>query len=531
LPAAKKNEEFHRRKCGKEAVMKFSTSSEAIAELEREHAPKSASWDYHDSTGEPVGVIVRWDRPDGKDIRPVRRDGDHWVIGGMAAPRPLYRLPNLANAPQVFVCEGEKAADAARSIGLVSTTSPHGANSAAKADWRPLAGKEVVIVPDNDDAGRKYANDVARILVELDPAAQIKVVQLPGVPEHGDIVEWIENHGEAAEPEELRRQLLDLVAIAEPYTTAQPLNVLTRYAPFPVHVLPPPLGDFVSEAARATVCDLAFIVLPLLAALASAIGNTRRIMLKDDWCEPSILWAAILGESGSNKTGAITKGTAILNQLQSEALMDYQSRLDGYEREKLEYEAALAEWKRAKSGKRGDPPEKPIEPVPRRLIVSDATIEALADRLEHAPRGLLLVRDELAGWLRSFDQYKSSKGGDAAHWLSTYNATRLMMDRKTGDRKLVDVPRAAVSITGGIQPETLRRSLGQEHFDDGLASRLLLAYPPKRPQGWTDATVDKKLHRALHVVFERLLLLDFDYGPAGERLPKDLPITAAAKSI
>jgi hypothetical protein len=75
------------------------------------------------------------------------------------------------------------------------------------------------------------------------------------------------------------------------------------------------------------------------------------------------------------------------------------------------------------------------------------------------------------------------------------------------------------------------RCLGQEHFDDGLASRLLLAYPPKRPQGWTEVTVDEKLDRALHLVFERLLLLDFEYGPAGERRPKDLPLTAAAKSL
>jgi hypothetical protein len=110
------NKEYRRQSGGKEAVMKFSTSTEAIAELEREHGPKSASKDYHDASGELVGVIVRWNRPEGKVIRPVSRDGDHWVISGMPAPRPLYGLPDLAAAAQVFVCEGEKAADAARSV-------------------------------------------------------------------------------------------------------------------------------------------------------------------------------------------------------------------------------------------------------------------------------------------------------------------------------------------------------------------------------------------------------------------------------
>ncbi len=84
----------------------------------------------HNTEGKPVGVVVRWDRPGGKDIRPVSRNGEGWIIGGMPGPRPLYRLPDLADAKRVYVCEGEKAADAARSIGLIATTSPHGSKSA-----------------------------------------------------------------------------------------------------------------------------------------------------------------------------------------------------------------------------------------------------------------------------------------------------------------------------------------------------------------------------------------------------------------
>jgi putative DNA primase/helicase len=80
----------------------------------------------------------------------VARWGDKWIIGGMPEPRPLYGLPDLADIKRAYVAEGEKAADAARSIGLVATTSPHGSKSAEKADWSPLAGKEVVILPDND---------------------------------------------------------------------------------------------------------------------------------------------------------------------------------------------------------------------------------------------------------------------------------------------------------------------------------------------------------------------------------------------
>ena len=142
----------------------YATAREAVAALERWHGKRSALWTYHGASGEPVGLIVRWDRPQGKDIRPVSRLGSRWFIGAMPAPRPLYRLPELADAPRVYITEGEKAADAARSVGLIATTSAHGSKSASKTDWTPLAGKECVLLPDNDDAGRRYADEVAAIL-------------------------------------------------------------------------------------------------------------------------------------------------------------------------------------------------------------------------------------------------------------------------------------------------------------------------------------------------------------------------------
>lgn len=123
------------------------------------------SWTDHDADGEPVGIVLRWDLPDGKkNIRPVSRHADGWRLSGMPDTRPLYRLPELANADRVFVCEEEKAADAARSIGLTATTSAHGSSSAKQTDWGPLAGKAVVILADHDAPGRQYAATVADIL-------------------------------------------------------------------------------------------------------------------------------------------------------------------------------------------------------------------------------------------------------------------------------------------------------------------------------------------------------------------------------
>jgi putative DNA primase/helicase len=159
---------------------------------------------------------VRWNVPadpsdpeskPSKRILPVSRraDGSGWIIGGMPTPRPLYFLPELLATPagsRVYVTEGEKAADAAQAVGLTATTSPHGAKSAGKADWSPVAGREVVILPDFDEAGERYADDVARLATAAG-AKSVRVVRLAelwaGMPEGGDMADLIENRGGEAD--------------------------------------------------------------------------------------------------------------------------------------------------------------------------------------------------------------------------------------------------------------------------------------------------------------------------------------------
>jgi len=203
----------------------YATAQDAIGELERKHGTHSAAWTYHDAAGEVVGMIVRWDTAGDKDIRPVSKSAKGWIVGGMPEPRPLYRLPELLASPdeRVYVCEGEKATDAAVSIGLLATTSPHGCESAKTADWGPLAGRDVVILPDNDAAGQGYVQDVMSILLKLDPATTVKVVELPDLPPKGDIYDWVEAH-DATEPDALRAQVEQLVGAASPIDASEVLG-------------------------------------------------------------------------------------------------------------------------------------------------------------------------------------------------------------------------------------------------------------------------------------------------------------------
>ncbi len=174
----------------------YPTAHDALASLERQRGKRAGVWTYHNADGEPVGLVARWDLPDGKKtFLPISSNGSGWTVTGMPEPRPLYRLPELAKAERVFVCEGERATDAVRSLDLVATTSVNGSQSPGKSDWSILAGKEVTILPDNDADGEKYARKVTAILTKLKPVTTIKLVRLPGLPAKGDAVDWLERGG------------------------------------------------------------------------------------------------------------------------------------------------------------------------------------------------------------------------------------------------------------------------------------------------------------------------------------------------
>lgn len=298
---------------------------------------------------------------------------------------------------------------------------------------------------------------------------------------------------------------------------------------FPVDLLPQPLRQYVREGSEATGCDPSLIALPALAALASAVGNTRRLQLKRTWYALPILWTAIVGESGVQKSTGYQLAIKPVQRRQ-------QLLLERYNADRQRYEARMEHWDREKIRRRPDAatrPEKPTPPVAERVIVGDTTVEALAPLLKDNPRGLLLGRDELRGWLGSFDRYASGSKGksDEAHWLSMYNGGSMLVDRKTAQSGPIFVPSAAVCITGGIQPGTLRRALGVEHRESGLAARLLMSYPPRRPKQWTEADMSPDVAQGYEDLFARLYSLQPTTDADGKSVPVTLTLDDDAKAL
>ncbi len=298
------------------------------------------------------------------------------------------------------------------------------------------------------------------------------------------------------------------------------------YEPFPVELFPEPIQTFLKSGSSALCCDPAYIATPLLAGLSVAIGNTCKIQLKRGWTEPAVIWSAIVGDSGTLKSPAIDLALKFIREKQDEEMQLYKAACEDYERNKDEYFQAMVDWKK---NQEGEVPSQPVEPISTRWIVGDITVESLVQILQNSERGLLLLRDELSGWIRSFDQYKSGKAGDAAHWLEMHRAATLIVDRKSSDPKTVYVPHAAVSVTGGIQPEILQRVLGREYFENGLTARLLLAMPPRQPKRWNEQEVDSSVEQAMAGLFKNLLSLQFNSQAESTARPNILHLSDSGK--
>jgi heme oxygenase len=533
----------------------YATPAEAQKAYERKLGKPLSVHEYVDEHGQHVGRVIRWQLPRvGKEIRPASLHADGWRLEQMPEPRPLLGLPAITEVVgRVYVVEGEKCVDALKALGLPATTSSGGAMAAGKTDWRPLAGREVVILPDNDDAGQKYAQEVAKILLDLDETTVVKVVELEGLEAGEDVADLAEAcRGQEPKLEALRQKLARMADEAPPLqpevsqaaaassTTSSTASSSTStksppveaYRPFPVDALPEPLASFVREAAAAIGCDEAYLGLPALTAAGAAIGTTRRIELKAGYAAPPILWSAIVGESGTAKTPALNAVLEPVREHEGRLREEHRLELDEYEVGLELYEKARSAWRSSKAAD-VDPPRRPSEPAGRRALVVDSTVEALAVVMADNGRGLLLARDELAGWLGSFDRYAGKAGGgsDEAFYLSAYSGIRHDVDRRTGGRRTIHVRQAALSITGGIQPAVLRRALGAERRESGLLARLLLAAPPPRPQKWTEAEVSFSTRQAYVDLLARLYALQPDLDAEGREAARLVRLSPEARRL
>jgi Protein of unknown function (DUF3631) len=153
-------------------------------------SPFVAQYIYKQADGTPYLKLCRTAE---KQFPQFHWDGSAWKKGKPKGPKIPYRLPELVAAPvttTVYFCEGEKDADALHALGLVATTCSEGAPNGWRDELVPwFKDRHVVVPPDNDDAGRRFARKVAKALFSI--AASVKVVELPDLKENQDVSDFL----------------------------------------------------------------------------------------------------------------------------------------------------------------------------------------------------------------------------------------------------------------------------------------------------------------------------------------------------
>lgn len=179
------------------------------------------TYDYTDEDGKTLHQTVRFEP---KNFSQRHLENNKWVWN-LHCRRVLYHLPEIVKlepGATVYLCEGEKSADAIRALGVVATTNAMGAGHWHKSYSETLRGLRVVILPDNDKAGIEHAQEVTRALYGT--AASVHVLKLPDLESKGDPYDWVEAGGNLETLQELSANLPD-APIVEPVSNSGPYTI------------------------------------------------------------------------------------------------------------------------------------------------------------------------------------------------------------------------------------------------------------------------------------------------------------------
>lgn len=261
-------------------------------------------------------------------------------------------------------------------------------------------------------------------------------------------------------------------------------------APAPIldnDALPAGWESWIAAEAEACACPRDYVAASLIGAASAWIGNTRRVTATADWIEPAHVWFALIGAPSAGKSPALRPMVEASRVLERDAEPAWHEAVARHKRDAEAAHATDKAWReavRTAATEGSSPPDRPVSaeeptPPPRpRVMAMDTSTEALQRLLAQNPRGLLHVRDELAGWLGSFDRY-GGHGADRNFYLECWNGDPYVCDRVKFEGEPVRIEHAALAIMGGMVPDKLRETLAEA--DDGLCARLIYIWPEPMP--------------------------------------------------
>lgn len=298
-------------------------------------------------------------------------------------------------------------------------------------------------------------------------------------------------------------------------------NELPPVQPFSEELLPACFRPLVRDVAKRMQVPMDFPAAATMLCLAGSVNRRAVIQPKANdtgWTVVPNLWGGIIAPPGFMKSPVIQAVTRPLNRIQTEWRLDHEQALVEYKLENEKSELRRAGWreKYKKSYKDGgEGPERPNdvseEPKLRRLIVNDATPEALHVVMNENPAGVFVIRDELTGWWSTLD--RQGREGERAFSLQAWNGdTGHTIDRI--GRGTIHVEACCMSMLGGIQPARLRGYMVDAIEDgpgnDGLVQRFQVLVWPDTELEWEyiDRPPNSDVEDQAERVFRKLVALD-----------------------
>ena len=288
---------------------------------------------------------------------------------------------------------------------------------------------------------------------------------------------------------------------------------------FPVDVLPKKFRDIINEANVCLGFPKDYLAGAMLTAFAATIGNTHKVEHMAGWQEYAILFVALVGKPGANKSHPLSFAMQPLFDYDGEQAAKFDEAMKSYN---AAMELPLKE--RIANGYDANP----VEPIRSRFTMQDVTPEAVHRILSQNRRGLCLVSDELAGWFKNFNRYNN--GSESEFWMSVFNHKVAMSDRKSSQSG-VFIRNPFLCVIGTIQPKILGELAAGNRNANGFMERILYVMP--EDQSKVKWNIERKtpsfdITGAWRDILLKMISLKAVTDTSGEIKATDVPFTKDA---
>jgi 5S rRNA maturation endonuclease (ribonuclease M5) len=420
-----------------------------------------ATYDYNDQNGKLLFQKVKYNPKGFAQRRPDGNGG--WINNVKGVEIIPYNLQRVIESQEICIPEGEKDCDNLNKLGFHATTNPGGAGNWTHGLNKFFKGKDIVIFSDNDEPGRDHAKKVAKSL--NDTAADIKVIELPGLKEHQDVSDFIDSF---TDTDQANEELCRIIENAKPYQAQTSIDeikirkkaqeILDARQPcgtYDLSQLPSPLRELCEDICEETEAEPIMILQSALVT-ASALVKKKIYIPEGEYFQKLFanLWVLSIAPSGDFKSTSVLK-------------------------------ACRVAWEKAQEVKEakdllGDKPDK--EELYRVLCNSpllpiSGSAEAFFEELSNGRAGMI-VTVEFGEWLEGFE--KQYNQGFKSAMAKYYDVIIPPDERTTKSSGHIFVEEPYICINGVSTIDWIKDNVNPVDVRGGFFARFLFLYPPQK---------------------------------------------------